>query len=148
MNREKGTTILLTTHDLGDIEDLCERLVIIDQGRIIYDGKLQEVKDAFAQERTLHIQLSSPLSDAESLFRDLPEVSVKRTNDGSEAAFSLSIRFNRFRSTASDIVKRVMSHAEVIDFRIDEPSIEEIIRRVYDGQLDAAELAAAGKGSA
>ncbi|MGP0584013.1 ABC transporter ATP-binding protein [Paenibacillus timonensis] len=148
MNRQKGTTILLTTHDLGDIEDLCERLVIIDQGRIIYDGKLQEVKDAFAQERTLHIQLSSPLSDAESMFRDLPEVSVKRTNDGSEAAFSLSIRFNRFRSTASDIVKRVMSHAEVIDFRIDEPSIEEIIRRVYDGQLDAAELAAAGKGSA
>ncbi|MEF2964818.1 ATP-binding cassette domain-containing protein [Paenibacillus sp. M1] len=148
MNRAKGTTMLLTTHDLGDIEDLCERLVIIDQGRIIYDGKLQDVKDAFARERTIHIQLSSPLPEAESLFRDLPDVSVNRPGEGAEAAFSLSIRFDRFRCTASDIVKRVMNRGEVVDFRIDEPSIEDIIRRVYEGQLDSVVLAEAGKGSA
>ncbi|WP_247681499.1 ATP-binding cassette domain-containing protein [Paenibacillus sp. Marseille-P2973] len=150
MNRSKGTTMLLTTHDLGDIEDLCERLVIIDQGRIIYDGKLQEVKDEFARERTIHMQLSSPIPDAEELFRGLPEIQVKRSGDSLEASSDtdLSIRFDRFRCTASDIVKRVMSRGEVVDFRIDEPSIEEIIRRVYDGKLDSAALSAAGKGSA
>lgn len=147
MNRNKGTTMLLTTHDLGDIEDLCERLIIIDQGRIIYDGKLREVKDAFARERTIHMQLSSPIPEAESLFRDLPDVRVVRTAED-QAASSLSVRFDRFRCTASDIVKRLMNRGEVVDFRIDEPSIEEIIRRVYEGQLDSESLALAGRGSA
>lgn len=147
MNRNKGTTMLLTTHDLGDIEDLCERLIIIDQGRIIYDGKLREVKDAFARERTIHMQLSSPIPEAESLFRDLPDVRVVRPAED-QASSSLSVRFDRFRCTASDIVKRLMNRGEVVDFRIDEPSIEEIIRRVYEGQLDSESLALAGRGSA
>ncbi|WP_170287067.1 ABC transporter ATP-binding protein [Paenibacillus faecis] len=147
MNRNKGTTMLLTTHDLGDIEDLCERLIIIDQGRIIYDGKLREVKDAFARERTIHMQLSSPIPEAESLFRDLPDVRVVRPAED-QGASSLSVRFDRFRCTASDIVKRLMNRGEVVDFRIDEPSIEEIIRRVYEGQLDSESLLLAGRGSA
>lgn len=147
MNRNKGTTMLLTTHDLGDIEDLCERLIIIDQGRIIYDGKLREVKDAFARERTIHMQLSSPIPEAESLFRDLPDVRVVRPAED-QGASSLSVRFDRFRCTASDIVKRLMNRGEVVDFRIDEPSIEEIIRRVYEGQLDSESLSLAGRGSA
>ncbi|WP_334075308.1 ABC transporter ATP-binding protein [Paenibacillus sp. A14] len=149
MNRNKGTTMLLTTHDLGDIEDLCERLIIIDQGRIIYDGKLREVKDAFARERTIHMQLSSPIPEAESLFRDLPDVRLVRpAEEQSQGTLSLSIRFDRFRCTASDIVKRLMSRGEVVDFRIDEPSIEEIIRQVYEGQLDSESLSLAGRGSA
>jgi len=147
MNRNKGTTMLLTTHDLGDIEDLCERLIIIDHGRIIYDGKLREVKDAFARERTIHMQLSSPIPEAESLFRDLPDVRVVRPAED-QGASSLSVRFDRFRCTASDIVKRLMNRGEVVDFRIDEPSIEEIIRRVYEGHLDSESLSLAGRGSA
>ena len=51
---ESGTTVMLTTHDLGDIEDICKRIVIIDEGRIIYDGDLQAVKDTFARERSMH----------------------------------------------------------------------------------------------
>ncbi len=139
MNRDKGTTIMLTTHDLGDIEDLCDRLVIIDHGRIIYDGKLQAVKDAFARERTMHMQLASPLSASEAakLFDDRQQIQVEMPDP-----LKLSIRFDRFRVTASEIVKRIISATEVADFHIDEPSIELIIRRVYEGQLDSAALAA------
>ncbi|MBB6632903.1 ABC transporter ATP-binding protein [Cohnella thailandensis] len=136
MNRDKGTTLLLTTHDLGDIEDLCERLVIIDHGRIIYDGSLQAVKDAFARERTIHLQLGSELAEPSLLFSDLPEVGMDRTGP-----YRLAIRFDRFRITASEIVKRIISQADVADFHIDEPNIESIIRRVYEGSLDL-ELAA------
>jgi len=142
MNREHGTTMLLTTHDLGDIEDLCERLVIIDRGKIIYDGKLQAVKDAFARERSIHMQLHSELTDPSDLFAHLPDVQVEQTEP-----LTLTIRFDRFRITASEIVKNVMNQAEVIDFRIDEPGIEQIIRQVYDGKLDTAALADSARGA-
>jgi len=142
MNREHGTTMLLTTHDLGDIEDLCERLVIIDRGKIIYDGKLQAVKDAFARERSIHMQLHSELTDPSDLFAHLPDVQVEQTEP-----LTLTIRFDRFRITASEIVKNVMNQVEVLDFRIDEPGIEQIIRQVYDGQLDTAALADSARGA-
>ncbi|OPH46709.1 sugar ABC transporter ATP-binding protein [Paenibacillus ferrarius] len=130
MNREQGTTIILTTHDLEDIEDICRRLVIIDQGRIIYDGSLQAVKDAFARERTIHFQLSQPLSGNEHLLTDWPGAVVEQ-KDGQHIA----IRFDRFEVSASEVVSRVMRLGEVIDFRIDEPKIEHVIRRVYEGEL-------------
>lgn len=135
MNKEKGTTILLTTHDLGDIEDLCERLVIIDRGKIIYNGALQAVKDAFARERTIHFQLSSMLVDFADLFHELPGVQIEQTNGS-----SLSIRFDRFVVTAGEIVGRIMSRGDVVDFRIDEPNIEHVIRRVYEGDIDSTAL--------
>ncbi|WP_310550391.1 ABC transporter ATP-binding protein [Paenibacillus glufosinatiresistens] len=131
MNREKGTTVMLTTHDLGDIEDLCERLVIIDRGVIIFDGRLKEVKDAFARERTIHLELASPIPDPGRLFRDIPGLAPEE-----DGPLRLAIRFDRFRITASEIVKRVIACAEVIDFHIDEPGIEQIIRQVYEGKLD------------
>ena len=59
--RADGTTLMLTTHDLGDIEDVCQRIVIIDDGRIIYDGALAGVKDRYARERSVHLQLADPV---------------------------------------------------------------------------------------
>lgn len=142
MNRENGTTVMLTTHDLGDIEDLCERLVIIDKGRIIYDGKLQAVKDAFARERTIHMQLFEPVEKLERLFADLQDAAVEQ-----ESELKVSIRFDRFQTSASDILKRVMAVCEIADFQIDEPSIEHIIRRVYEGQLGEDVLSGSVKGA-
>ncbi|MFD0679114.1 MULTISPECIES: ABC transporter ATP-binding protein [unclassified Paenibacillus] len=130
INREHGTTIILTTHDLEDIEDICRRLVIIDQGRIIYDGSLQAVKDAFARERTIHFQLSEPLSGNRHILTDWPGAFVEQ-KEGQHIA----IRFDRFEVSASEVVSRVMRLGEVIDFRIDEPKIEQVIRRVYEGEL-------------
>ncbi|MCR8633089.1 ABC transporter ATP-binding protein [Paenibacillus radicis (ex Xue et al. 2023)] len=130
INREQGTTIILTTHDLEDIEDICRRLVIIDQGRIIYDGSLQAVKDAFARERTIHFQLSEPLSGNRHTLTDWPGAFVEQ-REGQHIA----IRFDRFEVSASEVVSRVMRLGEVIDFRIDEPKIEQVIRRVYEGEL-------------
>ena len=69
MNREHGTTIMLTTHDLGDIENLCKRLIIIDHGRIIYNGSIEAVKDRFARERTIHFEMSASVSDLHSTLQ-------------------------------------------------------------------------------
>lgn len=140
--------MLLTTHDLGDIEDLCERLVIIDHGRIIYDGAMQKVKDMFARDRTIHMALSSPIAEPDILFADMPGVSIEAGAGQPRDALALSIRFDRFQCTASEIVKRVMNQGEVIDFRIDEPSLEYIIRSVYEGKMDASALSGTARGTA
>lgn len=131
MNSEQGTTIMLTTHDLDDIEDICRRLVIIDQGRIIYDGEVQAIKDAFAKDRTIHFQVRHPISALTKVIADIPGA-ILENDSGSQ----FSIRFDRFQISAGEVAGQVMKHGEVIDFRIDEPKIEQVIRRVYDGELD------------
>lgn len=133
LNAEEGTTVLLTTHDLGDIENLCQRLVIIDQGHIIYDGSLAAVKDTFARERTLHVQLRTPAPMLSQLAAQWPEVALSWTSD-----VELAIRFDRFQIAAGDLVAEVIRRGDIADFRFDEPQIEAIIRRVYDGTLTLA----------
>jgi ABC-2 type transport system ATP-binding protein len=136
LNREHGTTVLLTTHDLGDIEDLCRRLVIIDQGRIIYDGSLAAVKDAFARERTMHVQLRAPAPGLVMLDEQIPGISLTWTSE-----LELAIRFDRFQVPTGELVSTVVREGEIADLRFDEPAIEDVIRRVYDGTLTLAPTA-------
>jgi ABC-2 type transport system ATP-binding protein len=131
INLEQQTTVMLTTHDLGDIEDLCKRLIIIDHGSIIYDGSLQEVKSRFATERVIFFQVSSPMPN---LSRKLEQSDGMKLDIQSELEFSIS--FNRYEYTASEVVSRVMEHGEVVDFRMEDASIEQVIKSVYDGKLN------------
>ncbi|WP_033344469.1 ABC transporter ATP-binding protein [Catenuloplanes japonicus] len=131
--RDEGTTIMLTTHDLGDIEDVCERLVIIDRGRVIYDGSLAAVKDDFARERRIHLQLASPVPLA-SLSDRLPDAVVVAGDEPGE----FTVTVDRFRQTAGAVISAVLPLAEVVELRIDEPAIEDVIRKVYAGELRLA----------
>ena len=130
LNRERGTTIMLTTHDLVDMEEICRRIVIIDKGRKIFDGSLEEMKDRFARERAIRFQLQGAVGDIEAKLVTLPGV---RTELESERRFTL--RFDRFQHSAGALTREVMSHATVVDFHIEEPSIEAVIRQVYAGTL-------------
>jgi ABC-2 type transport system ATP-binding protein len=134
---ERGTTVMLTTHDLGDIEDICRRIVIIDQGKIIHDGDLAKLKDTYARDRVIHFQVSGEIDQA-TVCAALP------TCDVSADGIQLSVRFDRFKLAAGEIAAAVMRHVDVIDFRIDEPEVEDLIRRVYLGQLSLADGSAAG----
>lgn len=126
-----GTTLILTTHDLGDIEDICQRIVIIDSGRIIFDGSLESVKDSFARTRRLHLEFRDAVS-VSSVAERLPGVEV----DGEPGA--VAIQFDRHQLSASQIVTAMLPLGEIADFRIDEPAIEDVIRRVYAGELQLA----------
>lgn len=129
VNRESGTTILLTTHDMEDIEDICKRLLIIDRGRVIFDGELQAVKDAFAQERTIHFEVRAPLHvGEEELAAQFPGAVLHIPSEGS----GFSVRFNRFYYSAGDIIDFVTKRNEIVDIHIDEPSIELVIRQIYE----------------
>jgi len=128
--RDEGTTVMLTSHDLADIEGFCRRLVIIDEGRLVFDGDLEAVKDEFARERILHVSTEERV-DPELVRAALPGTDVT----AGETPLWHAIRFDRFALTAGQAVAAVSGVATVVDFRIDEPGIEDVIRRVYSGDL-------------
>ena len=138
---ERGTTVILTTHDLGDIEDICKRIVIIDNGKIIHDGDLATLKDNYARDRVIHFQLARPPESMAPICAGLP--ACETTTDG----LRLSVRFDRFKFAAGEIAAAVMPHVEVVDFRIDEPEVEDLIRKVYLGQLSLSTPESADTGA-
>lgn len=128
--RDEGTTVMLTSHDLGDIEGFCRRLVIIDEGRIIFDGDLEAVKDAFARERILNVQTETAVP-LDAVRTALPGASI----EAGETPLQFGVRFDRFTMTAGHVVTALAPLANLVDFNVDEPSIEDVIRRVYSGEL-------------
>lgn len=126
INREQGVTMLLTTHDLADVERLCTRLLIIDHGRVIYDGSLDAIRDRFGNERTVVVDLedeTSPLAIA--------GVSVTRVEGPRQW-----LRFRRTDTTAASVVGAVAESARLRDLTIEEPAIEDIVRQIYERGLD------------
>ncbi len=121
INEERGTTIILTTHDLADVERLCRRIVLIDTGTIIYDGPIERIKEQYGTHRTLAITLAQAqdglaLPDAELI-----------SHDGLVARF----RFDRVRVRADELIRAATERYAITDVSIEEPELESIIRRIY-----------------
>ena len=121
INRGRGVTVLLTTHDLGDIERLCERLLVIDHGSLIWDGRIDELKERYGAERTLIVDLEEP-----SPALAIDGARVERV-DGPR-------QWLRFRGPAAGLTAQVAAAARLVDLQIAEPDIEEIVRRIYAGE--------------
>jgi len=132
---EEGTTLMLTTHDLGDIEDVCRRIVIIDHGRIIYDGPIARVKDGFARERTVHAQLHGA-PDLCGLREALPGAELRTGQDPG----ALTVVFDRFDLGNGRVVQALAAAGDLVDLRIEETSVEDVVRRVYAGDLELGDL--------
>jgi ABC-2 type transport system ATP-binding protein len=126
INRDRGATILLTTHDVADLEQLCERLLIIDHGRLLYDGGLSEIRDRYGVERTLVVDLADADLD-ETVPLEVAQATEIRA-DGPRRW----LRFNRSRVTATHLIASVAERYRIQDISIEEPSIESIIRQIYE----------------
>lgn len=127
-NRIAGTTVILTTHDLGDIEELCQRVIMIDAGQKIYDGPLAAIKERFGKFRTITLETAH----AAPADLTLPEGVV---TEGREET-KLVLRFDRNLTTASQVAAAVMAQAEVVDFNLAEPDLESIVKQIYTGALN------------
>jgi ABC-2 type transport system ATP-binding protein len=121
INEERRTTIILTTHDLADVERLCRRIVLIDEGRIIYDGDIDRIKTEYGRHRTLVLHL------AESVAVPALDGADLTGTDGNVARF----RFDRNRQRADVLVRQASERYRVEDVSIEEPDLESIIRRIY-----------------
>lgn len=126
-----GTTLVLTTHDLGDIEDVCSRLVIIDKGRIVHDGGLRQVIETYARERVMHADLATRPASLAGIAVRLTGATVTEERDG----LALAVAFDPFTHTAGDVLTAIQQEADVVDLRIEEPAIEDVVRRMYAGRL-------------
>jgi ABC-2 type transport system ATP-binding protein len=124
INRERGVTVLLTTHDMADIERLCSRMLIIDHGHVIYDGSVEAIKDRFGGERTLVVDL-----EEEAAPLVVPGATVTRV-DGPRQW----LRFYRGETTAAAVISAVAETGRLRDLTIEEPAIEDIVRRIYEGE--------------
>jgi ABC-2 type transport system ATP-binding protein len=120
-NRERGVTVLLTTHDLADIERLCNRMLIIDHGRVIYDGSIESLIARHGGERTLIVDLEEPGPPLEVGGARVVRVEGPRQ----------WLRFRRDEVSASELTAAVAARARLVDLSIEEPDIEEIVRRIY-----------------
>jgi len=134
VNRERSVTILLTSHDLGDIEDVCRRLIIIDTGRIIYDGSIQGLLDRYVKERSIRVTAGVKIDPA-GAARALP-AGVEIAGAGER---EMTIRFDRFRYTARTVLEIIMQTVDVVDFQLEEPDIERVVKNVYEGRLELSD---------
>lgn len=132
INKNEKTTIILTTHDLSDIELLCKRIVMIDKGRKVYDGELDAMKAKYGKMREIHINLRSADDMSKLAFEkqfgldgDDLEIAV----EGKKAV----VKFNSSKAQVSEMLSYILGAITVKDISVNEADIEEIIRRLYKG---------------
>jgi ABC-2 type transport system ATP-binding protein len=132
MNETFKTTVILTTHDMDDIEDLCSRIMILDHGKIIYDGNLQKIKDTYGIMKTLSLTLSTP-------FDHHTDFITSFSSDGDITLESnltqVIIRFNKHHTKVSQLTAWMMHHYEVLDMSIADTDIEAIVASIYEAKV-------------
>jgi ABC-2 type transport system ATP-binding protein len=125
INQEMGTTILLTTHDSADIARLCDRVMIIDHGKILFDGKFDHLIKSFGGTRFLNVEFaeiySEPLLAKASLIR--------------QEGMHVTYRFNREEVSASSLIHQLAKNYRIRDLEVVDQPIEDTIRKIYEDQL-------------
>ena len=116
------TTLVLTTHDLADIERLCRRLIVVDHGRIVHDGSLEDLHARYGSRRRVVVDLDAPLTTP----LEVPGVSVESVDaDGRRITYALDA------ATAGELVRRLADVASLRDISVLEPDIEDVVARLY-----------------
>ncbi len=125
INREEKTTIILTTHDMDDIEEMCERIILIDNGEKLYDGSLYKLKEKFIRWKALEFEFIR-IKDKKS-FERLLKKTILRERRGNY----IRLNVDRRKYNIPEIVSEIMECCEVTDLTIKEPRLEVIIKEIY-----------------
>lgn len=125
INKEKGTTMLFTTHDMQDIEKTCQRMIIIDQGTTIYDGTVDHIKDSFGTSRTLVVEFSETIEN----------IDIKGVEVVEEKERKKWLRFQKDEVQISNLIYELTQKYGIVDLTVQEPEIEGIIREIYQGGI-------------
>ncbi|WP_234122882.1 ABC transporter ATP-binding protein [Clostridium hydrogenum] len=128
INEEYGTTIILTTHDLDDIEELCNRIIIIDNGKKIYDGSVSKIKEKYGYMTGIEVQMKEKVELQEVNFiknLDAENIEIKTVDN------KVNINFNKNNISAADIIQKLIGKFHILDFSISETSIEDIVKKIY-----------------
>ncbi|KOO42844.1 ABC transporter ATP-binding protein [Priestia koreensis] len=134
MNKRYETTIILTTHDMQDIEELCHRVIILDKGIVIYDGSLLGLKQRTTFNRMIELEVEGDLDHFPLPASLQGSVEVERKDDQ-----KLVLYFNTAQISVAVIMKAIMEAYPVVDFTVTEPSIESIVQEIYEREVKQCE---------
>jgi ABC-2 type transport system ATP-binding protein len=145
MRQRRGLTVMLTSHDLGDIEELCPRMVMIDQGRIVYDGPFAEVTRRFGWEQRVVATLAQEVPDAVDIARTaLTAVDPVVEMTGPT---SVALSFDSRVISSGEVIKALAVALPVLDLALEQTSAESIVRRLYEGDLSYEQMVDHGEGA-
>jgi ABC-2 type transport system ATP-binding protein len=123
LNAERGTTVILTTHDMDDLERLASRLILIDHGTVVYDGDLNTLKNRYAPYREVVVQPTDPaVAD---------QVCVAGTQQARVAVGKVWLRFNPGEIGVAEVIGAVLADYQVSDLSIVDPNLEGVLRQIY-----------------
>ena len=126
VNHTERTTVLLTTHDLSDIEELCKRIIIIDKGKILFDGDLQEMKNRLAKFNQVKFFLKDRTQVAKLAQIATDGASCERIDE-----LTYLMRFERDRHSSAEVIRNLVNTLEVRDIIVEAEPIEDIVKRIY-----------------
>lgn len=127
INKEKNTTVILTTHDLKDIEDVCNRIILLDQGEIIYDGEKQKFKDAYGKYIFAEFVVSNKNNSLNENIKTSTFEIIEETDT------NIKIRFNHEKITIMQIMNEISKYCMVEDIHMRESELEDILKEIYKG---------------
>lgn len=133
INEKYQTTVVLTTHDIEDIEELCSRILIIDHGKLIYDGSLTDLKDKYGTTRKVTMEVADiksakkvPLHEYLSVTKDDYEIMTDKESS------TITVSFDKNKLQVSDVIEQMMKHMQVKDIKIQETELAEIVKAIYN----------------
>ena len=130
LNKKYKTTIILTTHDMKDIEELCSRIIIIDKGKILYDGNLENIKYKFGNIKTIIFKNNAKFNKDE-LIKEFKKISIKE-NDSNDILISFSLN----EVNLDNLLLSLINKYKVEDFKINDISIEDITKELYENSKE------------
>jgi ABC-2 type transport system ATP-binding protein len=128
LNKEKKTTVILTTHDMGDVDALCERIVIIDHGKMLYDNDIEHLKGFFGSYRTLKVRVDDDLKvESEIIQGEFEDLQVTSDDEW------ISILVDEDKIGVIDVFGTLQKTHKISDMQIEEISTEDVIKKIYEG---------------
>lgn len=126
VNEKYNTTIILTTHDMQDIEELCSRIIIIDRGCILYDGTIENLKKSYASEPKIIFECKDEFIDTPNI----PEATNVEKKKG-----KIIVYYDIHSTTSKKIIENVIKNIDVNEIYIKEPTIESIVQKIYRKEI-------------
>ena len=127
LNKERNTTVILTTHDMGDVDALCKRIVIIDKCKMLYDNDIEHLKNFFGSYRTLKIRIDGDMNEKANLIQnELPEFSVSADEEW------IAVLVDEEKAKVIDVLGKLQHSYNIRDMQLEEISTEEVIKKIYE----------------
>lgn len=132
INEKFGTTVILTTHDIGDIEELCSRIIIIDQGKKIYDGTLSDLKDSYGKRKSVILEVKNVKAVEEADWSKLLNTNDRTvTTSIDKENNAITINFDKHEIQVADVIAEAMKLTEVTDIQIKDTELADIVKEIY-----------------